>query len=93
MSDATIPLYSGATAGVQLLSRGGYLRSVVLTAAAAAATAKIYNNTSATGNPIASVAAGIGTSVYPTFNRMQFGGAGLFIVVTGAGADCIVEVE
>lgn len=94
MADATIPLYSGPTAGAQLLSRAGFLRSVVLTAApATATTVKIYNNTSATGNPIMSLAAGGGTSVYPTFNRLQFDARGLFIVVVGAGADCVVEVE
>jgi len=84
--------YTAATAGVQLVNRRGALHRVVLTAAAASATVTLYDNTSATGNPFMTIAAVAGTSAWPDGGGAEFL-IGLFVVVTGAGAQLNVYVE
>ncbi len=85
-------VYSGPTAGVQLVNRPGGLHLVVFTATSAAATCSIYDNTAATGNPILTLAAGVNTTVYPTADGFSFN-VGLFAVVTGAGASLTAFYE
>lgn len=84
--------FTGPTAGVQLVNRPGALHLVALTAGSAAATCSIYDNTSATGNPILTLAAAIGTSAYPDAQGFSFN-VGLFAVVTGTGASLNVMYE
>ncbi|MHB8625612.1 MAG: hypothetical protein ACYDBJ_04480 [Aggregatilineales bacterium] len=84
--------YSGVTAGVQLVNRRGALHRVVLTAGSANATATFYDNTSATGSPILTVAALAGTSAWPDADGFEFLTA-LFAVVSGTGAQVNVFFE
>ncbi len=85
--------YSAVTTGVQLINRAGGLHVVSITAAAAAASIRVFNNTSATGNPIAIVSAPANTTWYVDFDGLPFGALGLFVVVTGAGAEAILTAE
>ncbi len=84
--------YTAATAGVQLVNRAGGLHLVALTAAAAAATCAIYDNTFATGNPILALAVPANTSICPDSDGFTFN-VGLFVVVTGAGATLNIHFE
>ena len=85
--------YTGVTAGVQLVNRACAVHLMLLAAGAAAAgVATLYDNTSATGNPIAVLAAPQGQSAYPDGNGYACA-KGLYAVVTGAGAQLVVYVE
>ncbi len=84
--------YTGVTAGVQLVNRPGALHLVTLTAAAATATCSLYDNTSATGNPILTLSAAANTSTFPDAQGFSFN-VGLYAVVTGTGAALNVMFE
>jgi len=84
--------YTAVTAGVQLVNRKGALRLCALTAGSAAATCSLYDNTSATGNPILTLAAAIGQMAYPDVNGGEFN-TGLYAVVAGTGAQLNVWYE
>ena len=84
--------YSGVTAGSQAVNRKCAVRLCALSAAAAAATATLYDNTSAAGNPIMTLAAPIGQTVYPDMNGYECN-VGIFIVVAGAGAQLNILYE
>lgn len=85
--------YVPVTAGTQVMNRAGALHLVSITAAAATAVVTIYNNTSATGNPIAIVSAPANTTWYVDFDGLPFGALGLFVVVAGAGGQAILTAE
>ena len=84
--------YTGVTAGVAITGRKCAIRLCMLTAAAAAATATLYDNTSAAGNPILTIAAPVGQSIFPDMNGYECN-IGIFAVVTGAGAQLNVLYE
>jgi hypothetical protein len=90
---ATQNLYSGVTAGAQLINRKGRLHNVVLTPAAAAATLTVYDNTSATGNPILTLQAPAnGQSIIAECDGYEFN-IGLWVVIAGTGAQVNAFVE
>lgn len=84
--------YSAATAGSPLIARRGAIHRVILTAGSANATATFYDGTSATGNPILTLAALAGTSTFPDLNGYEFL-IGLYAVIVGTGAQVNVLVE
>ena len=84
--------YTGVTAGVAMVARKCAVRLCSLSAAAATATATLYDNTSATGNPILTIAAPINQTIFPDMNGYECN-IGLFVVVTGAGAQLTVLYE
>ena len=85
-------VYSAVTTGAQLVNRRGALHRVVLTAGSANASATFYDNTSATGSPILTVAALAATSAWPDVNGVEFF-IGLYVVVSGTGAQLNLYIE
>lgn len=82
-----------ATGQAMPVASRGNLNTVNLIAAAAAATAVIYDNaSSATGTPIARVSAPAGWSISLVPQNVPFYN-GLWVVLTGAGAICEVFYE
>lgn len=98
VTSAVQTVHSGVTAGAQLIpnlpaaGRGGVLRLVVITPAAANASVLIYDSiNAASGTQLANVAAQT-----PWSNGWDFEtpfSKGLYAVVTGAGADVTVTFE
>jgi hypothetical protein len=83
---------SGPTAGVAIDTRPVGVVVFVLAGGSANATAQIYDNTAATGNPIMS----INTLINDTRDVEMFGyltNIGLYAVVTGTGAVMTVLYE
>ena len=70
-----------------------YLHKVRIVAGSAAATAQVYDNTSATGNPIAILGAATNYSDEIDFSGGLTIGKGLFVVLTGTGAQLMATVE
>jgi hypothetical protein len=83
---------STATTGLQAIQRAGALHRVFLTANAEDATLKIYDNTSATGNPILVVRTALNSTRDLDCNGLPFN-SGLYVVLTGATAELNVYFE
>lgn len=83
---------STATTGLQAIQRPGALHRVFLTANSEDATLKIYDATSATGNPILAARAALGSTRDLNCNGLPFN-TGLYIVLTGATAELNLYFE
>lgn len=81
-----------ATTGT-LLTGAGKIHYILLVAGADAATATIYDATSATGTPIASLSAAATDSIpFPLGSKHLVVGTGIHIVLSGTAPFCYVGV-